>query len=484
MTSVVKYLNNREKRATMRRSIAIIMSVCMATVLFLAGCGSTNKPNEASQGQGSVNNQQGSGQSNDAIKRVRFVSSESDPPSVEAYKEIIRRFEAENPNIKIDLEILNADQLSTKLISGVAAGVTPDVSQADADLIVDFAKKGFLHPVDDLINETGRDKWQPGSVLNFDGHDWSVPYGGSTTVLWYRKDLFEQYGVKPPTNWAEWLDAAKQLTLDTDGDSKTDIYGMSIPAGQNAWTGYVFLYMLWANGQSMFDKDLNLTFNTPATVETLEQYAELVKQAPPDAPTYSYYETIDAFVSGRTAMGVYFGRLLSKAAVDNPEVEEHTGALQWPAQKLAITGGGYDSYVVYKDSQVKEEALKWLKYLTTSEAAVQFMLTVPGHILPPYHDETIQNALHQDPLLQKHKDALDVLLDSQAFSISPTYESGSIQDGKFVPGNTIINPYINEVMNKDILSQMVQKVVIMGEAPQAAVDWAEKEIQGIVKAAK
>ncbi len=467
----------------MRRFISGILSVLMVTMLILAGCAPANKQNGNSQG--AVNNPQGDAKpSGDTIKRVRFMSSESDPPSVAAYKDIIARFEAENPNIKIDLEIVNADQLTTKLTAGAAAGITPDVSQADADLIVEFARKGFLAPVDNFIDETGRDKWQPGSVMNFDGHDWSVPYGGSTTVLWYRKDLFEQHGVKHPTNWAEWLEAAKKLTLDTNGDGKTDVYGMSIPAGQNAWTSYVFLYMLWANGQTMFDKDLNLTLNNPAALETLKQYAELVKLAPPDAPTYSYYETIDAFVAGRTAMAVYFGRLLSKAATDNPAVEEVTGALQWPAEKLEITGGGYDSYVVYEKSKVKDEAFKWLKYLTTSEAAAQFMLTVPGHILPPFYDENIEKALKEDPLLQKHKEDLDVLVKSQAFSIGATYESGSIQDGKFVPGNMTVNPYLNEIISQNILSQMVQKVVVAGEAPEAALEWADKEIQKIVAAAK
>lgn len=460
------------KRATM----LFILILCMATSLFFAGC-STGADGSSEVSKGSQDNSK----DGDSVKHVRFVSSESDPPTVEAFHELIEKFETENPDIKIDLEILSADQLTTKLTAMVAGGSPPDVSQADPVLVAEFAEKGYLEPMDEFINEVGRDRYKKGSIIHSDGHDWSIPYGGTSVVLWYRKDLFEEHNVKPPTNWNEFIEAAKKLTLDTDGDGKIDTYGMSIPAGQNAWTGYVFYYFLWANGQTLFDKDLNLTLNTPAAVEALQTYAELAKYAPPDAGNYSYYETIDAFGAGKTAMAVYMGRLLSHVADNNPEIAEQTAAVQWPAEKVDATGGGWENYVVYKDSEVKEEAMRWLEFLTTTKESVKFLHTAPGHVLPPINDEDILEAYVQHPLLQEHQDDLEVILKSQEFGIETVNEAGVIQDGKVVNDDLVLNPYTNEIIKKNILSQMVQKVIIGGEGPQEAIEWAEKEIMKIME---
>lgn len=458
-----------------RKTLVLLLISIMVGSVLLASC-SSESSSETIESQGSDDSEKGS----DKVKHVRFVSVESDPPSVEAFNTLIEKFEAENPDIKIDLEILGADQLATKLTAAVAAGSPPDVSQADPKLIAEFAEKGYLEPVDDLIDSVGRDQWMTGSIVHLNGHDWSIPYAGTAAVLWYRKDLFEEYNVKPPTNWDEFIEAAKNLTLDTDGDGETDIYGISIPAGQNSWTENVFYMFMWANGQTVFDKDLNLTLNTPATLEALKTYAELASYGPPDIGTYSYYETIDAFGAGKTAMAVYEGRLLSRVATNNPEIEPHTAAVQWPAEKVEATEGLWKSYVVYEGSEVKEEAKKWLEFLTTSQESLQFLQTVPGHLLPPINNEKILAEYAKHPLLEKHPEDLEVILKSAEIAIDQVGESGAIQNGQVVH-DRIVNPYMNQISQRNIISQMVQKVVLDGEDPQKALDWAEAEILKIIE---
>lgn len=348
----------------MRKSYLYSSIILLFTISLLVVACSADDPENG--------NDPGAGGSSDEVKKVRFVTVESDPPSVEAFKKLIAQFEEENKNIKIELELLGADQLSTNLTAAVASNNPPDVSQADPKLISEFADRGFLEPMDDLIDKVGRDRWRSGSIVNLNGQDWSVPYAGTAAVLWYRADLFEEHNIKPPTNWKEFVDAAKALTLDTNGDGETDIYGISIPAGQNAWTENVFYMFLWANGHTVFDKDLNLTLNHPKTLEALETYAELASYGPPDIGTYSYYETIDAFGAGKTAMSIYEGRLLSRVAENNPEIAPHTEAIQWPAEEVEATEGLWKSYVVFEQSEVKEEAKKWVEFLTTSEYSVEF----------------------------------------------------------------------------------------------------------------
>ncbi len=445
-----------------------------ATALIWTGCSSGATPGDSGKA---------SGEGKIKTKNVRFVTVESDPPSVAAFRELIAEFEELNPGIKINLEMLGADQLSTKLTTAIATNSPPDVSQADQTLIYEFANKGYLAPMNDVIDRVGRDKWVPGSVVRIGDSDWSVPYAGTAAVLWYRKDLFEQYNVKPPTNWQEYLEAAKKLTLDTNGDGKPDVYGLSMPAGQNSWTENVFYMFMWANGQTLFDKDTNLTLNTPATLEALNMYKELAKYAPPDIGTYSYYETIDAFGAGKTAMGIYEGRLLSRVAANNPEIEPHTGALTWPSEKAKVTEGIWKSYVVYKGSEVQEEAKKWVEFITTGKRSTKFLQTVPGHLLPPVQDQEVLDEYAKHPLLQNHPDDFKTIVESQKIAISQLDEPGAIQNGQIIY-DRVLNPYMNTISSRDVIAKMVQKVLLGNMDPQQAINEAEAEIEQIMNEMK
>jgi multiple sugar transport system substrate-binding protein len=57
------------------------------------------------------------------------------------------------------------------------------------------------------------------------GKIWGLFQDANTNSLTYRKDLFEKYGVSLPKTYEEVKEVAKQLTLDTDGDGKIDLYG-------------------------------------------------------------------------------------------------------------------------------------------------------------------------------------------------------------------------------------------------------------------
>ena len=85
--------------------------------------------------------------------------------------------------------------------------------------------------------------------------------------MWYRKDLLDAAGVKPPKTWDEWEEQTKMFTKGS-GDSKQ--YGTMIPAGKNRYTSMFLTMMMWGAGGTYFDKDYKVTFNNPGTIKALE----------------------------------------------------------------------------------------------------------------------------------------------------------------------------------------------------------------------
>ena len=85
-----------------------------------------------------------------------------------------------------------------------------------------------LVPVDDLIDDIGRDKFSKTALSEGekDGECYSLPLYSHAQVMWYRKDLLEEAGLSVPKTWDEFAEAAKTLTKD-------GVFGCSFPCGSN-----------------------------------------------------------------------------------------------------------------------------------------------------------------------------------------------------------------------------------------------------------
>ncbi len=72
------------------------------------------------------------------------------------------------------------------------------------------------------------DRAQYEAFVTPEGARYGVPKYHGALALYYNKDLFDAHGVSyPDDTWTqdEYLDAMRQLTLDTDDDGGTDVLG-------------------------------------------------------------------------------------------------------------------------------------------------------------------------------------------------------------------------------------------------------------------
>lgn len=141
-------------------------------------------------------------------------------------QELSSEFEKENPGTKLKFIALSENQARAKITMSAAMGG----SEFDVAMISNFetpqwAKDGWLLPLSDYAKNTpGYDEadFIPSlrESLSYEGKMYSVPFYGESSFLMYRKDLFEQAGIKvnpdpsyQPT-WQEVAGWAKQLKTD------------------------------------------------------------------------------------------------------------------------------------------------------------------------------------------------------------------------------------------------------------------------------
>ena len=172
----------------------------------------------------------------------------------------IAAFEAAT-GIKVQCENYPSMQLRKKILIELGGGNKDlDVFQGRLKMAFQYEKAGWLEPIDGYIHDktlTNPDfdyeDFFPNTQPIINGKHIGISQSVNPSALIYRKDLFEKYDVKVPTNWKELEQAAKKLTLDTNGDGKTDIYGWI--ARMNNENTSPFSIFLYNNGATYLDKN-------------------------------------------------------------------------------------------------------------------------------------------------------------------------------------------------------------------------------------
>jgi ABC-type glycerol-3-phosphate transport system substrate-binding protein len=175
---------------------------------------------------------------------LRIQCDDSDQVEVQWYKDVIATFEKNNPGLSIELEAITMALSMQKLTAQIAAGDAPDMFRSlGLASFATIAEAGLLDPVDDIVDALGRKDFQAPvlDAFTFDGRTMAVPEVSFATVAWYRKDLAEKAGVKPPTNWDELLTFAKATTQD-------GVYGFVLPVGGTYFTTRILHMFIRQNG--------------------------------------------------------------------------------------------------------------------------------------------------------------------------------------------------------------------------------------------
>ncbi len=128
-----------------------------------------------------------------------------------------------------------------------------------------------------------------------DGKIYFLPGQNPVCVLYYRKDMFDEAGIATPiATWDEFLQQAKKLTKDVDGDGKIDQWALGVAKDHPGW----FQQLLLQRGGGFFNKNGDVIIDNEIGVSVLKFYVDLIhkyKVALPIAdafmaPGMSYYK--------------------------------------------------------------------------------------------------------------------------------------------------------------------------------------------------
>ncbi|UUZ58622.1 ABC transporter substrate-binding protein [Nocardioides sp. B-3] len=302
-------------------------------------------------------------------------------------------FEADHPDVSVDIRVTPWDQYWTKLRAAAGGGATPDVFWMNGPNFQLYAGNDIVAPLGDHVadGDIEVDDY-PESLVDLytpDGELYGVPKDFDTIGLWYNKKLFDDAGVDyPDKSWTgdDLRSAAEKLT-----DKKAGTFGITAALeGQQDYYNTI----LRAGGHVISEDGSSSGYDDPATIEGLRFWTDLIDAGlSPTLQQMTDTLPLQWFESGKTAMFYGGSRNLAEFKSNEYTVDKVDVAPLPVGEERAVVIHGLAN-MMSAQTEHPEEAREFLQYLGSEDAAR--VLGESGTVIPAY-DGTQQARVEAAP---------------------------------------------------------------------------------------
>jgi multiple sugar transport system substrate-binding protein len=292
---------------------------------------------------------------------------------------IIKDFEKENPGIHIEIiEAPNATDLTENLYtSAFILGDSPyDLVYMDVIWTSKFAAAGWLLDLSERASKEDLKAFldQDVEAGRYKDKLYRIPLRSDVGMLYYRKDLLEQAGAKPPETFEDLINISKQLQ-----EKKAAPWGYVWQGAQYEGLPAMFVEVLkgtggfWVNAET---KEVGL--DKPEAIKAVKFLRSAIAQgiSPPGVTTYREEDTRRLFVNGQTAFLRNWPYVWASANEDASKIKGKVGIkpmVHVPGETGGACLGGW-GMGISKTSKHPEEAWKAIQYFSSKEPQLRFSL--------------------------------------------------------------------------------------------------------------
>lgn len=322
------------------------------------------------------------------------ILSNSVKPYDTALPKIIEAFEKENPDIKVNIEMLPTKNLLEVVeVKLGSKEKTPDVLFVDAPMVTAYSVKQYLEPLNGYFTEDEMGQYVDVCREYCTVNDvfYAAPFVNSCQVLYYNTRMFDEAGIphlsKDPADrltWEELVELAKKLTIDKDNDGTPEVFGLGIAQISRP---YQMLTMPESLGGKAIGDDGTVTgvFTSDAWIEACQFIQDMYNTWNVSPKGVSASDMLAYFVSEKVAMlvGPDYNYL---AYSNNSDMTWDYAPYPYFANGTPVTPTGSWSLGINKQSENKEAAARLIKYLTLNPVCIEWF-QMDGHL--PSNKNTI-----------------------------------------------------------------------------------------------
>lgn len=343
----------------MRYSLTKAVAIAGVAAITLAGCATGTGGQTESSGVGEV--------PADTSATVRILMEAV--PDTDIVQGLVADFNAEYPNITIEIETLGFDQMRDKLIASFQSSTpTYDLIVVDNPWMDDFVAAGFLEGIDERIANTPDfdhgDFFGPlREIAEVDGVTYGVPFYNYALGYLYNEPMLTAAGLSVPTTLDELVTVSKALTA---GDQK----GLAMQPQRGYKIFEEWANFLFAAGGTIYNEDGSGALDSAEAQAALEAYIDLYNNAAPEnSLNWAFDEAYRSVSTGGSAAMVSYNWNLP--ALNSPDSGDFAGDF-----KLAPMPGGKQvlgswTWSIPANSAAPDAAWAFVSWLTSKEVDVQ-----------------------------------------------------------------------------------------------------------------
>lgn len=327
---------------------------------------------------------------------LRLIGMQQAGMTPEEMNAVVREFETQHPNVRIEATYVAYDALHDKLVTSISpARPAYDIILVDDIWFPKFAEAGWLLDVTDRIPpELAGDVFPAAwDIVTYNGRRWGLPWLLDQKYFFYNTEILEQAGIsKPPSTWEEMVDQARLIKQKGLVEYPIIWSWAQIEALICDW-----VVLLHGNGGLFFDPHGDPMFNSSAAVDTLEWMVATIAEGitNPASLTASEEDVRNVFSQGNAAFALNWVYMYDLANDPNEsKVAGKVGMAMVPvferarkAGAVSATINGSMGFAVTARSPHPDEALAFVLYLTSRGVQRRY----PAHVTPMW------SSLYEDP---------------------------------------------------------------------------------------
>ena len=336
-----------------------------------------------------------------AGRPIRFLNTETGRDTLAFFARIAREYQ-DRVGVEVIVDSVPLSESFTKITNGIRSGMPYDVASVGfIGQVLLLAEEGHIVAVNEL---TDPHQWGNNILFPIDNQVFWYPFDYNLSVIYYRKDIYEEKGFSLPSTWDEFV-------ANSEASVEGRRRGSLFPIGSNGAANWMSFAFMWAEGVRLFDDDWNVILDNgemaPKAAAYLDMMARLYRTMPPGALQASYADVLSNMVAGSLTHGPYAGRVVEAAHRDNPDIAAELDIMPYMDRsgKQTAVSHGYDGWIVLNTDMVGP-AMEFMRWLT-NDRMVDFLHTTPIHFQPARLDIYDNDRWRDNALIRKYSHILE-----------------------------------------------------------------------------
>jgi ABC-type glycerol-3-phosphate transport system substrate-binding protein len=453
-------MNGRVRSDAYRRYgyLAGLLTIALLVSISLVGCG----------GGQSASGPQGGAPDRRAFEGETLTLVLKEGYEIEAIQKYKGDFEKAT-GTTVEIEVYDEPTARQKFIlDSTSKTGAYDVTSVSFWHLPEYQRAGYLEPLDQWVSKA-RDPWlDPDAipktamdVMSVNGELYALPHTIISGMLFYRDDLFQQHGIKPPQTSADVLSAAKELKGAEPSISPFTGRGAPTFASLGTWLGWT-----WGYGAALYDDNMCPHATDPKFVRGMSDLMTLMQDyGPEDAASLTFTQAGEKFSGGNAAM--MFDTTGFGGIFEDPELSQVAGKVGYslpegpagnPMQWTYLEGLGISAY-----SDNKELAWLFLQWRMSDETTRKEALELGRFDVPNL------NVLESDAYA---KAAKEKGVSDYTQKLPQAWENITLDHWPFVPEFSRIG---------DTFMQQVSSAIAGGQSAEQAMQAVQPKLEAISK---